>query len=196
MGIKVKYEKIINAMSISKNLVKNYVNEGDIVLDATVGNGYDTLDLARLVGCSGKVYGFDIQNIAIQNTKSLLKQNNLLDRVILINANHEDVDKYIFESLSLAIYNLGYLPAGDKEIKTRPLTTVASVMKTLKLLKNNGILIIVSYIGHPGGLEEMKVLEEELKKLNQKQFSVLKNEFINQINSPPLLYVIEKAKTP
>lgn len=190
----MKYKTVINAVSICKDIINRYIKEGSIVLDATVGNGNDTLDLARLVTDKGKVYGFDIQSIAIENTKSLLIQNQLEDRVILIKDSHENIDKYIFKPLDFALYNLGYLPKGDKEIKTRPSSTVISVDKTLKLLKDNGILLIVSYIGHPGGLEEMKALERYLKDLDQKQFSVLKNEFINQVNSPPLLYIIEKAE--
>lgn len=190
----MKYKTVINAVSICKDIINRYIKEGSIVLDATVGNGNDTLDLARLVTDKGKVYGFDIQSIAIENTKSLLIQNQLEDRVILINDSHENIDKYIFKPLDFALYNLGYLPKGDKEIKTRPSSTVISVDKTLKLLKDNGILLIVSYIGHPGGLEEMKALEGYLKDLDQKQFSVLKNEFINQVNLPPLLYIIEKAE--
>lgn len=190
----MKYKTVINAVSICKDIINRYIKEGSIVLDATVGNGNDTLDLARLVTDKGKVYGFDIQSIAIENTKSLLIQNQLEDRVILIKDSHENIDKYIFKPLDFALYNLGYLPKGDKEIKTRSSSTVISVDKTLKLLKDNGILLIVSYIGHPGGLEEMKALEGYLKDLDQKQFSVLKNEFINQVNSPPLLYIIEKAE--
>lgn len=190
----MKYKTVINAVSICKNITNNYIQKGSIVLDATVGNGNDTLDLARLVTDSGKVYGFDIQSIAIENTKDLLTQNQVEDRVILIEDSHENIDKYIFEPLDFALYNLGYLPKGDKEIKTKPSSTVTSIGKTLKLLKDNGILLVVSYIGHPGGLKEMKALENYLQGLDQKQFSVLKNEFINQVNSPPLLYIIEKAK--
>lgn len=184
---------IINTISISKDIFKTYIKEGDIVLDATVGNGNDTLDLARLVGNKGKVYGFDIQSIAIENTRNLLTENNQLDNVILINDNHVNIDKYIDEPLDLAIYNLGYLPKGDKSLKTDAYSTVVSVSKTLNLLGNNGILIIISYIGHPGGLEEKAALEEMLISLNQKEYNVLKNEFINQQNFPPLLYVVEKA---
>lgn len=189
----MKFEKIINTISISKEMLKSHISEGDIVLDATVGNGNDTLDLARLVGNNGKVYGFDIQSIAIENTKTLLLENNLLDNVILINDNHKNIGDYIKEPLDLAIYNLGYLPKGDKDIKTDAKNTVMSVCKALSLLKGNGLLIITSYIGHPGGFEEKEALERTLMELDQKRYNVLKNEFINQKNFPPLLYLIEKA---
>ena len=185
----MKYKIINNTISISKDILNQFVKEGDIALDATVGNGFDTLDLARLVGRSGKVYGFDIQKIAIENTKALLNLNGLLDKVILINDSHENIENYIFEQLDLCIYNLGYLPNGDKNIKTSPSSTVISVFKALKLLKQNGILIVISYIGHQGGQEENNVLEAMLRQLNQKKYNVLKNEFINQKNSPPILLI-------
>lgn len=189
----MKFQKIINTISITRDIFKEYIKAGYIVLDATVGNGNDTLDLARLVGNNGKVYGFDIQDIAIENTKKLLTENNQLDNVILIKDNHINIDKYIDEPLDLAIYNLGYLPKGDKSLKTDAKSTVISVSKALELLSENGILIIVSYIGHPGGLEEKEALEEMLMGLSQKEYNVLKNEFINQKNLPPLLYLIEKS---
>ncbi len=189
----MKFQKIINTISISRDMFKAHIRDGDVVLDATVGNGNDTLDLARLVGSKGKVYGFDIQDMAIKNTKKLLTKNNQLENVILINDNHINIDKYIDEPLNLAIYNLGYLPKGDKNLKTDASSTVISVSKALDLLKKNGILIITSYIGHPGGLEEKEALEQMLISLNQKEYNVLKNEFINQQNFPPLLYIVEKA---
>ncbi|NLY44522.1 MAG: methyltransferase domain-containing protein [Tissierella sp.] len=189
----MKFKKIINTISISRDIFKSYINEGNVVLDATTGNGNDTLDLARLVGYKGKIYGFDIQSIAIENTKRLLTENNQLENVVLINDSHVNIDKYIDEPLDLAIYNLGYLPKGDKNIKTDAENTVLSVSKALNLLKGNGILVIISYIGHPGGLEEKEALEKMLNGLNQKEYNVLKNEFINQKNFPPLLYIVEKA---
>lgn len=189
----MEFNKIINTISISKDLFIRYIQEGDVVLDATVGNGNDTLDLAKRVGKTGKVYGFDIQSIAIENTKKLLIKNDLLDNVVLINDNHKNIDNYIDESLDLAIYNLGYLPRGDKNIKTKADSTVISVTKSLNLLKSNGILIIISYIGHAGGVEEKEAVEELLTTLDQKHFNVLKNEFINQRNYPPLIYIVEKS---
>ncbi len=189
----MKYKTIINTISISKAILGSHVKDGDIVLDATVGNGNDSLDLARLVGPNGRVYGFDIQKIAIENTRELLEKNQLLDRVTLVNDSHEYIDKYIEEPLDLVIYNLGYLPRGDKRIKTKASTTVDSLNTSLNLLKENGILILISYIGHPGGLEEKDAVEKRLKELDQKKFNVLKNVFINQENFPPLLYIIEKS---
>ncbi|WFA09713.1 class I SAM-dependent methyltransferase [Tissierella sp. Yu-01] len=186
------YKKIINTIEIVKDLMKNYVSDGSIVLDCTVGNGNDTLILAELVGNTGKVYGFDIQNVAIENTMQLLKDNELHNRVILIKDSHENIDLYVHENVDFIVYNLGYLPKGDKSIKTNRESTLDSLRKSLYLLKNNGLMSITVYIGHEGGMEEQEGIEEFLKGLNQKCFNVLKFDFINQINNPPVLYCVEK----
>lgn len=189
----MKYKNIINTNFIARELMLNTVKEGAVVLDCTIGNGNDTLMLANLVGAQGKVYGFDIQEQAISTTTELIVHNNLQDRVTLIKDSHDNIDKYIYEKLSFIIYNLGYLPKGDKSIKTKGVSTINSVKKSLELLDDNGLLVVTAYIGHEGGLEEKEALEALLIKLNQRDFNVLKYEFINQVNNPPILYCVEKS---
>ena len=186
------FRTFVNAVEIAKKIMKFNVVEGNKVLDCTVGNGNDTLFLAKLVGDSGKVYGFDIQPSAIDITKNKLKKNDLVDRVVLINDGHEKIDQYITEELNFIIYNLGYMPGGNKEIKTAADTTIKSVIKSLSLLKKNGLILITCYTGHEGGEEENYVLKNYIKTLDQKKYSVLEFNFINQINNPPILYGIEK----
>ena len=190
----MKFKSIINTNTLVKELMYNNIEEGSVVLDCTVGNGNDTFLLAKLVGLNGKVYGFDIQDQAINNTAKLINDSDLGGRVILIKDSHEFIDKYIDERLSFIIYNLGYLPKGDKTIKTNCTSTIISVKKALELLDDNGLLVITVYIGHEGGLDEKEALEEIFTKLNQKEFNVLKYAFINQVNNPPFLYCVEKSK--
>lgn len=186
------YKYFINSVNITKYIIENYVKEGHRVLDCTVGNGNDTLNLAKSVGNKGKVYGFDIQSVALEITADKLRSNGLEDRVILIKDSHEYINKYIFEELDLIIYNLGYLPGGDKSIKTNSSTTIKSIEKALNLLKSNGLLLITSYTGHKGGEEEKEKIESYLKSLDQKYANVLEFNFINQKNNPPILYGVEK----
>ncbi|MGO1368783.1 MAG: class I SAM-dependent methyltransferase [Senegalia sp. (in: firmicutes)] len=181
-----------NSRLISHQLIDLKLKEGMIAVDATVGNGNDTLLLAKKVGDCGKVYGFDIQDIAIKNTLKTLKDNNLNNRVKLIKDSHENILKYINEKLDLVIFNLGYLPKGDHSIITKAKSTLKAIESVLSYLNENGILIIVSYYGHLGGEEEKEELENYLEKLDQKKFTVLKMNFLNQINSPPILFCIEK----
>lgn len=189
----MRFQKIINTNTIVKDLMMSSVIEGSIVLDCTVGNGHDTTLLAELVGKNGMVYGFDIQNQAITITSEKLKKANLEDRVTLIQDGHENIDKYISERLDFIIYNLGYLPSGDKSIKTNKDSTIRSIEKSLILLNNKGLMAITVYVGHIGGLEEKRAVEELLMSLNQKEYNVLKYDFINQMNNPPILYVLERS---
>lgn len=183
---------IKNATGLAKNIINNKLENGMIAVDATIGNGNDTLELAIGVGSSGKVYGFDIQKVAIENTRKLLINNNMESRVHLIHESHEKLLEYIDEKIDLAIFNLGYLPRGDHSIITKSESTIKAMESILNNLNENGILIVVVYYGHEGGKKEKEDLESYLNNLDQKRFTVLKMDFINQANNPPFVFHIEK----
>lgn len=184
-------EQLNNVISIVDIIIEKFVEEGFTCLDATVGNGNDTIKLSGKVGESGRVYGFDIQKTAIEITTEKLSKYGYIDRTILINDSHTKLDDYIKEQLDFAIYNLGFLPKGNKEIVTNEKTTIESIKKALNLLKKYGILVVVSYIGHENGLDEYKAVYKYLSLLDQKKFNVLELNFINQINNPPRLFCVE-----
>lgn len=187
------YKYFKNAVELAKKIMKETICPGDIVLDCTVGKGNDTLLLAELVGPLGKIYGFDVQIDALDYTKKRLKEKDLANRVRLIHDGHENISNYIKdEKIKLVVFNLGYLPTGDHNIVTKPETTIQGIKTSLELLDQNGVLLVTSYTGHIGGLEEKKIIEKSLYELNQKKYSVLKFQFINQINNPPILYGVEK----
>ncbi|WP_416197946.1 MAG: Ribosomal RNA small subunit methyltransferase H [Sporanaerobacter sp.] len=188
----MSYKYFMNALEIARSIMNKIISFGDTVIDCTVGNGNDTLYLAKLVGSKGKVYGFDIQNKALSLTQEKLTREGLNDRVKLIHDGHEKLFKYIDEEVKFAIFNLGYLPGGDHSIVTRPDTTILGIQNCIKILSKNGIILIICYTGHEGGLEEKNELEKYFSVINQKECNVLKFQFINQINSPPVLYGIEK----
>lgn len=189
----MKYKEIINTGSIVEMIMENHIKEGFTVLDCTAGNGNDTASLAELVGDSGLVYGFDIQDTAIESTTNLLNSLNLKHNVKLIKDSHENIDKYIEGKIDFIIYNLGYLPKGNKDIKTNKESTIISLKKALYMLNNNGIILVTVYVGHDGGIDEKEAIENLLSALNQKEYNVLKYDFINQTNYPPILYGIEKS---
>lgn len=54
----VKY--LIKIIDINKFYLENIINEGDIVIDVIMGNGYDIRYLVEKVGEKGFVYVFDI----------------------------------------------------------------------------------------------------------------------------------------
>ncbi len=188
--MQVKY--LNKATDLAKNLITKVVFEKDIVVDATVGNGNDTLFLCDLVGEEGRVIGFDVQKIALEKTEKRLKERNVLDRVSLVNSGHENMKDHISNEVSAIMFNLGYLPGKDHSITTKYETTLKAIKDGIELLKKNGVMTVVIYPGHSEGMEEKENLLEFLCAVDQRKANVLKMEFINQINNPPLLIAIEK----
>lgn len=173
-----------NISELSHDIIKHYVNNLSVAVDATLGNGNDTTFLSKLFK---KVYAFDIQECAIQNYK-----DNCPSNVILINDSHEEIDKYINEQIDCIIYNLGYLPGGNKNITTKAESTVSSIKKATRLIRNNGFIILCVYIGHKEGIKEKKFILEYLSTLPKNQYSIIIHQFFNR-NNAPLLISIEKC---
>ncbi|QFT90282.1 hypothetical protein FIU87_16580 [Bacillus sp. THAF10] len=188
--------KLERVLPYSKKILGLAVSEGDIAVDCTAGNGHDTLYLAELVGSSGQVYAFDIQEEAISSTASLLDEHHLLERASLHHTGHQHVlDIIPAEKHALirgAVFNLGYLPGGDKEIVTVPSSTIEAIDKLLSVMKKEGVIVIVVYHGHPEGAIERDALLEYVCGLDQKRAHVLQYRFMNQVNNPPFIIAIEK----
>ncbi|WP_195946048.1 tRNA (mnm(5)s(2)U34)-methyltransferase [Paraclostridium bifermentans] len=188
--MKVKY--LTKVTDLNKVLLEDVINEGDIVIDATMGNGYDTKYLAEKVGENGFVYSFDVQEEAIKSTKKRLEKAGLIDRVNLILDGHQNMDMYVNKEVSCVMFNLGYLPRAKHQVITKPETTLEAIKKSLELLKPNGIVSIAIYTGHEGGMEECDEVFGYVSTLDQSEYSVLNCNFVNQINHPPRLIMIEK----
>ncbi len=128
------------------------------MVDATTGNGHDTLFLARHVGSEGTVYGFDIQGSALEATAARLRGAGFAARVRLMLAGHERMSEHLPDEergrIRAVLFNLGYLPGGDKEIVTGPGTTVAALTDIVEWLAPAGVISVIAYTGHPGGREE------------------------------------------
>jgi predicted methyltransferase len=186
--------KLERILPYARSLLKTAVEPGEIAVDATVGNGHDTLFLAELVGEAGHVYGFDIQEEAIQKTTERLRESGLLNRVTVYRKGHEHVSDLlpVGSTVAGAIFNLGYLPGGNKEIVTTPDTTISAVKQLISMLKPGGILVLVIYHGHPGGAIERDHLLEFVMQIDQMVAHVLQYQFINQQNNPPFIIAIEK----
>ena len=171
-------------LNMVKKICLENVTDKDITVDMTVGNGYDTLFLA---GISKKVFGFDIQNIAIENTSKLLKENNAYNYE-LFNVSHDKINgvlKKYKRNIKLILFNLGYLPCGDKSITTKHESTLKAVINSLDMLDGNGFILIVFY-PHPEGKLEAKVVLDYLKQNN-----IGYKEYRNTINEEaPYLVVI------
>ncbi|MEH7181332.1 tRNA (mnm(5)s(2)U34)-methyltransferase [Neobacillus vireti] len=188
--------KLDRILPFAKKLLENAVTSGDVAVDATVGNGHDTLFIANLVGPSGKVYGFDVQEDAIRTSTERLQQHGIKERVTIFHAGHEVLSELIpvehHGKITAAIFNLGYLPGSDKSIVTKPETTISSIEQLLTIMAPEGIIILVIYHGHEEGAIEREALLRYCKEIDQKRAHVLQYRFMNQQNNPPFIVAIEK----
>lgn len=178
---------VLNVVPFVHKILKETITVNDYTIDATCGNGYDTLELAKI---SKFVYGFDIQDLAIENTKKILEDHNHKN-YRLIKDSHENMVKYIDQKVKAITFNLGYLPGSDKTVKTNPLTTINGIEASCNLLTNKGIICIILYIGHEGGLSEALEVETYVSSLDKRMYKVIKYDFINQVQSPYVI-IIEK----
>lgn len=169
------------------------VQPGDIVVDATVGNGNDTIFMARRIGTNGRVYAFDIQPHALARTEEWLKEEGLLDRVTLICEDHIYVAEHVPAIVKAAVFNLGYLPGGDRAITTSADHTLRAIAKLLPLLIPGGAVLIALYWGHPDGKKEKIALENYVRQLPASHFRVSETTFPN-CHEAPICIVIEKLK--
>lgn len=180
---------MLRPLQMAHAFLEEVVTDEDIVVDATMGNGHDTLFLAQL---AKKVYAFDIQEQAIkQTTKRLVEAK--VDNVELFLTGHENVGQYI-KSTKAAIFNLGYLPSADKTVITQPHTTIQALEKLCQRLVAGGRIAIMIYYGHAGGDVERDAVLDFVSQLSQQEFTVALYKTINQINQPPFLVMIEKLK--
>lgn len=182
-------------INYSHYLLETCLSEGDLAIDATCGNGHDTLFLSKIVGEEGKVLAFDIQEQAIQTTKEVLKENKVENTEVIFD-NHALIANHLtanhVDKVGGAIFNLGYLPGSDKEIITNPASTLLAFDTILRFLKPKGIIVLVVYYGHEGGQEEKEALLKHVIQLNQKHFNVLQYRFINQKNSSPFIIAVQR----
>lgn len=188
--------KLEGILPFARTLLKKAVQSGDSVVDATIGNGHDTLFLAELVGDSGHVFGFDIQEEAIQQTKHRLSQQGHIENISLFHRGHEHILTTIPASfhgrITGAIFNLGYLPGGDKSVVTTAKTTIMAIEQLLEIMAKEGLIVLVIYHGHQEGAVERDELLPFVRQLDQKKVHVLQYQFINQTNHPPFIVAIEK----
>lgn len=178
-------------MDIVHTLLAKIVLTGDTVLDATAGNGGDTLVLARLVGKEGRVFAFDIQESALKETKRRLEEAGLVARVSLIHAGHENLHQVPTGDLRAAVFNLGYQPGGDMNIITRAQTTLTALETVLSRLLPGGVAILTVYWGHPGGPEEKSAVEDYAAGLPAGEWDVARLSFPNRLQAP-LVIALQK----
>ncbi len=189
--------KPISLVRRAQQLIADVIKKGDIVVDATIGNGLDTLFLSNAVGPQGKVYGFDIQLNAIAKTRALLGQHDCLGNTYLNQSCHSNLSELLQSevadrSVSAAMFNLGYLPGGNKTIITKGNTTVEAMNSLIPLLANKCCITILAYRGHPGGIEEADTIAHYCATLDKSVFRIDTQSVTHINNIPPILFSIHK----
>ncbi|GLC32661.1 tRNA (mnm(5)s(2)U34)-methyltransferase [Clostridium omnivorum] len=180
------YKYVGDISVLSHNIILKYSNNFICAVDCTLGNGHDTDFLAKHFK---HVYAFDIQEIATEN---YLKNSN--KNTVVINDSHDKILQYINEPVDCFIYNLGFLPGGDKNITTKAVSTINSINAALELLTNGGIIAISIYCGHAEGKIEREVLLDFASNLNKHEYGVMLHSFLNRSKDAPMLLIIEKNK--
>ncbi|MDF1741281.1 MAG: class I SAM-dependent methyltransferase [Verrucomicrobiales bacterium] len=174
---------------MAHRLIADVVDAGDTAVDATIGNGHDTLFLAGLVGPSGHVIGFDIQEQAIEQTRNRLGE---AESVKLHLDSHGNMESYLAGEVKAVMFNLGYLPGGDQKIITVPDSTLSALKTATEHLSIHGVVTIVAYIGHEGGSDEALQVDQWAEALCADHYSVVRYEFTNRKNKAPYLIGIQR----
>ena len=179
------------------HFIREHIKVGDTCIDATIGNGHDTELLCALVGESGKVYGFDIQAKALENTRLRLEAAGLSGRAKLFLKSHEKMAEVIDPSeqgkVSCVVFNFGYLPGGDHQLATKGETSMMAMESALSLLKKDGLMSLCIYSGGDSGFEERDEILAWLKRLDSKKYLVIVSEYYNRKNHPPIPVLVYKV---
>lgn len=176
------------------------IHPGDTVIDATAGNGHDTLAMAELVGPAGRVYAIDRQAAAITSTRTRLEATGQLAQCELIESDHADTLNELLpdhrESVAVITFNLGYLPGGDKMMTTLPGTTLRALDAAKCFIKPGGILLVTAYRGHVGGKEEAAQVETWVKALGNDDWQIEAKEppTRDPARVPPILWIARRSK--
>lgn len=187
--------QVFSILNITRYLLVNKLKAASNIVDATAGNGRDTLFLAQNSPADATIWAFDIQEAALQKTKQLLIDHQLISKVQLILDSHAHIGRHVTGPVDLAMFNLGYLPGASHEITTNYLSTIEAVQQVLDILNVGGVISIVAYPGHAEGCQENNSLQRFFLELPANIFTVNQWQIINHVNSPPVFYLIEKVRS-
>ena len=188
------------SVDFAHSLLQTRVHPGDWVIDATAGNGHDTLFLARLVTTTGKVFAFDIQAEAIASTRERLSAHDSLAACTLIHDSHHHLASHLppeaHGQLAAVMFNLGWLPGHDKTCITHTETTLAAIQTALEWLRPGGLLTIVAYPGHSGGDTEAQAVANWASALPSHTHEVRHLRPANRQGKSPECWAIRKRPAP
>lgn len=179
-------------LECAKRLLLPHLKTPGLYLDFTMGNGNDTLYIARHM-TDGRLIAFDIQKQALQNTRHLLKEHDIRFAELILDS-HENFPRYTgAQEIEAGLFNLGYLPGGEKSTTTAAETTVRTLAMAVERLSPTGIIILVVYPGHEAGREESRQVMAYCQNLDRRKYDAVTYQFINK-NSPPYLLAVERRQ--
>lgn len=185
-----------NILSFAKSVLCEVLEPGCIAVDATVGNGYDTVFLARQAGLGGQVFGFDIQEEAVRQTEQRLNEECMPQNWTIFHSGHERMLDQIPEEfhgrVNAVMFNLGFLPGSDKTVITRSETTLVAIKAALQILARGGVVCIAIYAGHPGGDEEDRAVRDFCSGLDYHTYRVIQSEMVNKPGHPIRMLFVTK----
>lgn len=165
----------ISLTETAQQIIGRSLANGHTAIDATVGNGHDTLFLADVVGAHGRVFGFDIQKRALSMTRQRLQDYQAPARVNLFQVSHSEMVDTIpnryHGKIQAIMFNLGYLPGSDKSVITRPASTLTALTQACQLLAPGGTMTVLTYSGHAGGEREALDVYQWLNRLDPADFA-------------------------
>ena len=171
-------------LELSRSFWRSFLAPNDLAIDATLGNGHDTLFLREL---GAEVIGLDIQQDALEMSKKLLDGKGAL----LLHKSHAELDSLPLERKpKLIVYNLGYLPGGDKSLTTRVESTLVSLNQSIEILDSKGALSITCYPGHDEGQKEEEAILKWAATLPAQEWSVCHHRWLNRARSPSFLWIV------
>lgn len=181
-----------NARHLAADYMKRTIRPGDTVVDATMGNGKDTLFLAKLVGETGHVYAFDVQEEAVSRTRERVIEAGFADRTTLLLAGHETMAQHVPQGVQAIMFNLGWLPGAAHIVTTKTDTTLAAVDAAVSLLAPGGIVTVCIYPGHDEGKRELSALSSYASGLSVRMYNVAHHCFLNASGETPQLILIQR----
>jgi len=172
---------------------------GDTAIDATAGNGHDTHFLAQVVGSAGNVFAFDVQPVALANTARRLA-DAMITHVVLMQRDHSEMTTAVPADLhgriGAVMFNLGYLPGGNRQLVTRSDSTRQAILAARDLLRTGGVMSILAYTGHDGGQAEADIAESAIDSFPSSEFQITKVESAPGRTSGPRLFLVKRLGPP
>ena len=183
---------MIDLLELHKYFILKHLKEGDVAVDFTMGNGHDTEFLSKTVGESGHVYAFDVQKAAVESTAKNLAAAGCPQNYTLIHDSHHKVKDYVKVPFKAGMFNLGWLPGGDKSITTLRETTMPAIEAAIDLMDRDAILNVAVYPGHEEGDAEGNMICDYLSQVSKHKVCATKVKILNSPTSPYFIVIETK----